>query len=189
MKIPIYTIGYGARSVDELIALLHQHEIAFLIDVRSKPYSKFKPEFSKQALEQRIQQAGLHYVYLGDSLGGQPDLPSTRTPDGKVDYAKIREKDFFKSGIQRLKDAWQQQLQVALMCSEGKPELCHRCKLIGETLTSEGIDVLHIDEQGRLVTQAEVLLRLTDGQMSLFDTQEGYTSRKSYQLNGDEQDG
>ena len=35
--IPIYTIGYGSRSITELIEVLHQHEIAYLIDVRSAP--------------------------------------------------------------------------------------------------------------------------------------------------------
>ena len=32
------------------------------------------------------------------------------------------------------------------MCSEGKPEMCHRSKLIGATLDELGIPVLHIDE-------------------------------------------
>jgi uncharacterized protein (DUF488 family) len=189
--VPIHTIGYGSRTIEDLIAVLRQHQIAYLIDVRSKPYSKYKPEFSKQALERRIIQEGLHYVYMGDTLGGQPDLPSTRTADGKIDYAKIREKDFYQRGIQRLKDAWSQQLRVALMCSEGKPEMCHRSKLIGASLVAEGIEVMHIDEQGRLVSQQEVLLRLTDGQPGLFDTSQlDYTSRKNYQLTKDEdQDG
>ena len=47
------------------------------------------------------------------------------------------------------------------MCSEGKPEACHRCKLIGVTLTTQDIPVIHIDENGEQVTQEKVVERLT----------------------------
>jgi len=43
--IPIYTIGYGKRSIEQFIETLKKYQIAFLIDVRSRPYSQFKPEF------------------------------------------------------------------------------------------------------------------------------------------------
>lgn len=175
----IFTIGYGSRPVDELVQLLKKYEIAYLIDVRSKPYSKFKPEYSKHELEQAIENAGLKYVFMGDLLGGQPDLPSCYTPDGKIDYSKLREKDFYKRGIERLKDAWQKQLPVVVMCSEQKPEMCHRSKLIGESLCGINIPVEHIDENGNLVSQKEVMLRLTDGQLSLFGSDD-FTSRKKY---------
>ena len=42
--------------------------------------------------------------------------------------------------------------------------------------------VQHVDERGELITQEETLLRLTDGQIPLFDNLfEDLTSRKSYQ--------
>ncbi|MCB0160946.1 MAG: hypothetical protein KDD83_22590, partial [Caldilineaceae bacterium] len=75
-----------------------------------------------------------------------------------------------------------------LMCSEGKPETCHRSKLIGKTLDEEGIPVAHIDETDTLRTQAEIIFRLTDGQLSLFGGHD-FTSRKRYaQDEQDEQD-
>jgi uncharacterized protein (DUF488 family) len=55
------------------------------------------------------------------------------------------------------------------MCSEGKPEDCHRTKLIGATLTALGIPVAHIDENDALLTQAEVVERLEGAQLTLFD--------------------
>jgi len=67
------------------------------------------------------------------------------------------------------------------MCSEGKPENCHRSKLIGQTLVGEGIEVLHIDENDVVISQKQVLLRLTDGQPSLFgDDFLTFTSVKRY---------
>ena len=55
--IPIYTIGYGSRSLDDFVSVLKTHDIGYLIDVRSAPYSRFKPEFSKNALEAHWLQA------------------------------------------------------------------------------------------------------------------------------------
>ena len=175
---PLFTIGYGARSLEELIAALQANHIDYLIDVRTAPYSKFKPEFTKEVLDKRVEAAGIHYVFMGDSLGGQPHDPACHT-DGKVDYEKVRVQPFFQDGIQRLLKASQQKRRAALMCSEGRPEQCHRCKLIGVALVAAGIPVCHIDEDGALLTQAQVIDRLTHGQMDLFG-QPAFTSRKRY---------
>jgi uncharacterized protein (DUF488 family) len=98
-----------------------------------------------------------------------------------VDYGKVAQQTFYQEGIERLRKASQLGQRVALMCSEGKPENCHRSRLIGRTLTLEGLEVLHIDEKGEMITQKQVLLRLNDGQLSLFgDDFFTYTSRKRY---------
>jgi uncharacterized protein (DUF488 family) len=174
----LYTIGYGARSIDEFLAALQAHQVGCLVDVRSAPYSRFKPEFSRQELENRLRQHGIRYVYMGHQLGGQPPDRDCYV-DGKVVYELVKEKTFYREGIARLQSALCGGLRVALMCSEGKPEMCHRGKLIGESLTELGIPVLHIDEDGVLRTQAEVVYELTDGQLSLFGEHE-FTSRRRY---------
>jgi len=173
----IYTIGYGSRTVEDLAGLLRIYGVEYLIDVRSQPYSKFNPEYTKDALEGAITRLGLRYVFMGDALGGRPDDQDCYV-NGKVDYAKVREKAFYKDGIKRLHTALDKGLKVALMCSESKPQECHRTKLIGETLTAEGIEVRHIDDHGAIKTQAEVIAELTHGQQSLFDMD--FMSKKKY---------
>jgi uncharacterized protein (DUF488 family) len=175
---PVFTIGYGARTVDALIAVLSEHRIVFLVDVRSAPYSRFKPEYSKDALEQALKQRGIRYIYLGDALGGRPADPDCYVDD-KVDYERVKGKTFYQAGIERVRTAWQRGVRFALMCSEGKPEQCHRSKLIGESLDALGIPVAHIDEHDQLRSQDEVIQRLTGGQLSLFGDHE-FTSRKRY---------
>ena len=175
---PIYTIGYGARSLDEFLAVLHAHRIEYLIDVRSAPYSRYKPEFSKELLEAALKAHGVRYLYLGDSLGGRPHDPTCYV-DGKVDYSRVGDKPFYQAGIARLQAAFAQGRRVALMCSEGKPEECHRSKLIGATLAGLGVPVAHIDESGALCTQAQVQERLDGPQLTLFD-EPLRTSRKRY---------
>ncbi len=182
----LFTIGYGARTLDEFVATLKANRIEYVIDVRTAPYSKFKQEFSKELLQKVLERAGLRYLFMGDTLGGQPKDPGCHT-DGKIDYDKVRAQPFFQAGIERLRKASAQQRRVALMCSEGRPEQCHRSKLIGEALAAAGIPVWHIDEGGTLLTQTQVIDRLTNGQMDLFG-QASFTSRKRYGPPADETD-
>ncbi len=177
-RLPLFTIGYGSRSLDQMIAILKSNGIEFLLDVRSSPYSKFKAEFSKEVLQLRLNRAGIRYLFMGDTLGGQPKDPACYS-DGKVDYDKVRVQPFFHEGIARLRKAFEQQQPIALMCSEGRPEQCHRSKLIGEALAATGIPVCHIDEDGTRLTQTQVIDRLTKGQMDLFG-RASFTSRKRY---------
>jgi uncharacterized protein (DUF488 family) len=178
MDIPIYTIGYGARTIDDFLTVLDDHRIAYLIDVRSMPYSRFKPEFSRDALKARLTAAGIRYIYLGDRLGGQPNDAACYS-DGKVIYDAVAQLPAFREGLGRVEQAYRQQLRVVLMCSEGKPEQCHRSKLIGQQLAQLNIPVIHIDENNAPIAQADVINELTDGQLSLFGDPE-FTSRKRY---------
>ncbi|MCI0333518.1 MAG: DUF488 domain-containing protein, partial [Planctomycetes bacterium] len=165
-------------TLDEFLAALKENRIEYLIDVRTSPYSKFKQEFSRELLQHHLERAGIRYVFMGDTLGGQPKDPACHS-DGKVDYDKVRTQLFFHTGIERLKKAFEQNRRAALMCSEGRPERCHRSKLIGEAVAAAGIPLCHIDEDGQLLTQTQVIDRLTRGQMNLFG-QDSFTSRKRY---------
>lgn len=184
---PIYTIGYGSRSIDEFLELLLKQNINYLIDVRTKPYSRFKPEFTKSHLEKRLFQEGIRYVFMGDTLGGMPDDPSVFT-DGKVDYKKVEALPSYQEGVSRLQTAFEKRLRVVLMCSEGKPEMCHRSKLIGQTVTALGIPMAHLDECGETKTQEEILLRLTGGKTFLFTDDLTFTSRQAYRSANEEKE-
>jgi uncharacterized protein (DUF488 family) len=176
--IPIFTIGYGSRTLDDFVRVLQSYHIEFVLDVRSAPYSRFKPEFSKNVLETHLHEHAIRYIYLGDQLGGRPEDRDCYVDD-KVVYARVREKAFYRDGIARVQAAHRKGLRIVLMCSEGKPEECHRSKLIGESLVELGIPVAHIDENDAARTQEELMLELTDGQLSLFGEHE-LTSRKRY---------
>lgn len=128
---------------------------------------------------------------MGDTLGGRP-RDSTCYVDSKVDYAKVCEKPFYQKGISYLHTAWGKHLHVALMCSEAKPQECHRTKLIGNTLFEQKIEVAHIDEVGATKTQPQINQMLTDGQLTLFAQEPLVTlnakvglSRKKYTFPGE----
>lgn len=173
----ILTIGHGSHSWDAFSEQLSRSQIQYVIDVRSTPYSRFQPEFSRDAIERSLREGEIKYVFMGDLLGGRPNDEDCYT-NGKVDYTKIRTKDFFCSGITRLKNAYQKGLSICLFCSEGHPSQCHRAKLVAAALVEEGIDVTHILPDGSRRSQAEVIDELTDGQHTLFG--DHFVSRKAY---------
>jgi len=45
----IYTIGHSDHSTEQFIGILKQHTITAVADVRSAPYSRFHPQFNKDA--------------------------------------------------------------------------------------------------------------------------------------------
>ena len=59
---PIYTVGYARRSVEQFIALLHQYEIKYLVDIRSQPYSSANQQFSKGPLEKVLKRHHIGYL-------------------------------------------------------------------------------------------------------------------------------
>lgn len=143
----LYSIGHGARKTEDFITLLKQYGIRYVADVRSFPQSRFHPQFNRKALENSLGVKEITYVFLGNQLGGRP-ADKTCYIDGVIDYERVATKDFYKIGIERLKTAYEKSLPVAIMCSERDPRDCHRSKLIGKTLASIGIELLHIDETG-----------------------------------------
>lgn len=178
----VFSIGHGNKTMDEFISELHSYDIKYLIDIRSKPYSKFSHHFSQQPLKALVEKEHITYVYMGKELGGLPTHDSTCfTSDGKVDYDKLKEKDFFKEGLQRLLKANSRGIKVCIMCSESDPKMCHRSKLVGEELKNLGITLHHIIGVSKVKTQNQVINELTKGfgLVNLFG-KESLTSKKAY---------
>ena len=177
MSPSILTIGYGSRSTHDFFAMLEREQVKFLVDVRSNPVSRFNPDFSAKALSEKLHAVGIRYVSMGDTLGGRPQDPSCYE-NGHVMYDRVQEKSFFQTGIQRLLSASAQGIRVCLLCSEIRPEDCHRSKLIGVSLEDHGINVVHVGPHGEHLTQAQVMARLNTTQAEMFEN--GLYSRKSY---------
>lgn len=165
----LHTIGHGNRSAEDFLSLLQSYGIQYLADVRSKPYSRFNPQFNRERLKAFLEQHGIRYVYMGHSLGGKPEDRSCYSESGKVDYSILQHKDFFLRGIERLKTAYTKGIHLAIMCSESNPCHCHRSKLIGQSLHAQQIGLCHIDEKGNPKTQDDVIHDSTHGQSGLFE--------------------
>lgn len=178
----IYSIGHGSKKIENFIAELKSYDILFLLDIRSKPFSKWNPQFNQNELKFILEENGIKYVFVGDTLGGLPEDRSCYDYNGKVVYDLIKEKDFFKEGLERLTNANKKHIKLAIMCSESKPEECHRSKLIGQELLRKNISLKHIVSDKIVKSQEIVMAELTKGKgtIDLFGNETDFTSRKTY---------
>lgn len=159
----VYSVGHSNHSFEKLAALLQQHQIKVLVDVRSHPHSRWVPHFNQHNLESEFPKLGIEYRWEGNHLGG---LPSDTTlyksnPQRKrktdpltvADYDKIARQKWFEEAIDRLLEVASRRRTI-VMCAEENPSNCHRSQLIGRTLAKKGVKILHIRKNGDLEPQA-----------------------------------
>jgi uncharacterized protein (DUF488 family) len=148
---PLYTIGYGNRKIGVFIELLMHNNINVLVDIRSRPFSRFNVAFRRKELEEHLHRAGIGYMFMGNELGGRPADPSLYVND-KVSYSRIRSSEPYRQALTRLVELSQQGQRVCIMCSELDPDHCHRKLLVGSDLENMGLPVVHIDSGGNTFT-------------------------------------
>ena len=182
MQTNIYSIGHGNKEIKTFITELKSFNIHYLLDIRSKPFSKWNPSFNQNELKHHLQKQEITYVFVGDALGGLPNDETCYNENGQVIYDLVKEKEFFKKGLHRLITANEKHIKLALMCSESKPEECHRSKLIGQELLKHKISLNHIISSESVKSQEVVMSELTKGKnaIDLFGNELEFTSRKSY---------
>lgn len=184
----LFTIGYSGRTIDDFIAILKQHKITALCDVRSMPYSSRNPQFNRELLKKALKSHSIEYVFLGEELGARSKEPSCYV-DGKAIYQKIADSTLFKNGLERIKLGMQKGYVLALMCAEKDPLTCHRSILICRNLRGQGIDIRHIIDNATMETQADLEKRLI-AQLKLHpdmfkETDSNALIERAYDMQGD----
>jgi uncharacterized protein (DUF488 family) len=154
----VYTIGHSTHTAEAFLALLRQHQVEAVADVRSSPFSRFNPQFNRQELEQSLKANGIRYVFLGKELGARSDDRSCYL-DGRVQYARLAQTPLFQNGLDRVLQG-AARYRLALMCAEKEPLECHRTLLVARALVARGQPVLHIHADGHLETQEAAMERL-----------------------------
>ena len=142
----IYTIGHSTRSLDDFVALLQQHGIAQLADVRTVPKSRRHPHFAGDALSKSLPAAGINYRHFS-GLGGlrKPAADSNnrgwRHPSFRG-YADYMQTPVFEAALDGLIE-WAADRPTAVMCAEAVWWQCHR-QLIADALVARGIEARHV---------------------------------------------
>ena len=175
-KLTIFTIGHSNHSLEVFINLLQSHKIDVLVDVRSKPSSRFSPQFNKEGLEKSVKARGIKYLFLGMELGGRPQHSEFYDNQGFVLYSRIAESPLFLEGIDRLIKGIKT-YRVAVMCGEENPANCHRRLLVGRVLAKRGVSVRHIRGDGTIqdedeLAREEYRSKGEQAQLSLFESNE-----------------
>lgn len=174
-NIQCYTIGHSNRSIEEFIDLLSIQAINCIVDARSMPYSKYAIQFNKDTIKNFLESNKIHYIFMGDEIGAKTEDKKFLT-DGKVDFNKLKEKEEFKNGIDRIIEGLTKKYIIAIMCSEKNPVDCHRFSLISKALKTKGISVKHIISQGEIKTQEqledEIVKNVEKNQLNIFGESE-----------------
>lgn len=186
MKSTIYTIGHSNHEINSFIALLRQHDITALGDVRSHPYSRYVPQYSREPLKAVLAAAGIAYVFLGKELGARSENPACYK-QGRVQYERLAKEPTFFEGIDRVIHG-ANQYRIALMCAEKDPIECHRALLVARKLFETGLPVNHILADGSLETNEVmesrllVVCKLPEGDM--FKSREEFVA-EAYLIQGE----
>jgi uncharacterized protein (DUF488 family) len=113
-----------------------------VIDCRTKPRSRW-PQFNANRLAAYLTEAGIIYEFRGNNLGGL---------SGNVDFDKT---------LNELAKRAKNGERLVLLCSEGKPQDCHRGTILTPKLVSLGVTVEHLlydNPKAEIPNQAKLVL-------------------------------
>ena len=157
----IYTVGHSNHTEETFLGLLARYAISAVVDVRSVPYSRYTSQFNRTVLSERLNEKDIDYHFMGNWLGGRSDDPSDYDPDGQVQYDLLSKSEEFQGALESVVRGSTGH-RIALMCSEGRPEDCHRSLLLAEELRNwdHAIEVVHILPDGSTQTHEELRQRV-----------------------------
>jgi uncharacterized protein (DUF488 family) len=156
----MFTIGHSNHSIEDFVALLEQHAVDCVCDVRSAPYSRRNPQFNRETLKATLSERDITYVWLGRELGARTE-DETCYINGRVSFDRLSQADLFLAGIDRLLEG-DKRFTIAMMCAEKEPLNCHRTILVTKHLSDLDVPVIHILADGRLERHEETIDRLID---------------------------
>jgi len=157
----IFTIGHSQHPMKHFIELLNMHNINYVIDVRSTPYSKYAQEYDRENIKNILKQNNIEYCFMGKSFGARQDDRTLYTTSGYLDFEKVAMADKFNVALSSVKRGMENN-NIALMCLEKAPIDCHRAILVGNAFYRANCNVEHILEDGILKNHDQLNLELLD---------------------------
>jgi len=182
----LLTLGHSIHPIERFIALLKGAGATAVADVRSSPYSRYSPQYSKDALRGALSKAGIAYTFLGKEFGAR-STDSSCYRNGKVQYSKLAQSAAFSDGIQRVLEGLKK-YRIAFVCAEKDPIECHRALLVARAFFDRGKSVSHIHSDGTIEShpklESRLLLawKLSEGDM--FKSRDSFIE-EAYLLQGD----
>ena len=154
----LFTVGHSTHEIQDFIGLLEKYSIKILCDVRSQPYSKYSSQFNKEFIELHLKNRGISYLFLGRELGGRSEDPAYYI-DGKLEYGFLSNNPLFQEGLNKLMET-KRKCNLAIMCSEADPLICHRTILVcRELCRTKGVsenDIYHILPNATFQTHKQI---------------------------------
>jgi len=125
-KTSFFTIGYEQSTPEYFLELLHENEIAMIVDVRAVPLSR-KKGFSKTQLQNLLSESGIQYMHL-QTLGAPKQIRDALRETGSwwsyvKGYSRVLAER--QTDIEFLTDLATKK-RICLLCFERNPKECHR---------------------------------------------------------------
>jgi len=141
----LFTIGYEGRKPSDLFVSLQNRGVTLLIDVRDVPISR-KPGFSKTALAQGLDEAGIRYLHLKGL--GDPKPGRTAAREGRFsDFRRIFTAHMRTTAAQQALAeavAAASKSVACLLCFEQDHTNCHRCIVADSMVQSGKFNLVHL---------------------------------------------
>jgi len=140
----LFTIGYEGLSFERFLALLTEHGVEALVDVRELPLSR-KAGFSKKVLARQLADAGIDYVHIA-KLGCPKVVRNAYREDN--DWA-----EYTKGFMEHLNEQHEALVELAtlarkrtsaLMCFEADYQQCHRNMVANAVAADTCMGVTHL---------------------------------------------
>lgn len=172
---PLFTIGHGNRSVDELARMVARYSVGLIVDVRRFPGSRRNPHLSRAALTEEFPRRCLLYEWWGEALGGRrrPLAVPTRHPAWRVEafrsYADYMDTAEVREACCALLER-AAETTTAIMCAETLWWRCHRRLISDAALLRGTTPVMHLLSLGH--SEAHCLgpsVRLGDDGWPVYD--------------------
>lgn len=144
----LFTLGYEGTNARQFLRVLQSRSIDTLVDVREMPLSR-KPGFSKNALAQHCENAGITYEHR-QVLGCPKDIRNAFKATGDWAAYTRRFKKHLPSISESLEDLAATALsrRICLVCFEADPAMCHRSYIAEAVAELAPIEVVHLTTTG-----------------------------------------
>jgi uncharacterized protein (DUF488 family) len=161
----IFTVGHSSHTLARLAALLGEHGVTQVADVRRWPRSLRHPHFDDDALAVELAPYGIAYAHLPELGGHRDPVPGSANDGWDVPafngYADHLGSEEFARGLERL-DALAGARPTAVMCAEGDWRRCHR-QLLADVLVTRGDVVAHVTPAGALEPHVVTAFAVVEG--------------------------
>jgi uncharacterized protein (DUF488 family) len=166
----VWTVGHSNRDAGDFLALLGEHEIEALADVRRFPGSRRWPQFGREALATSLADAGIAYHHFPE-LGGRRTAQQEDSPNDGWRVAAFRAyadyllTDGGERAFNELRTLAEES-RTAIMCAESLPWRCHR-RLLADRFVVLDWRVIDIMSPGKAAEHAlPEFARVDDGRVT-----------------------
>jgi uncharacterized protein (DUF488 family) len=135
-----FTIGYGGRVPDDFVALLRQHGVRTVVDVR------LRPELSSMGVYVRAKRPdrGIEALLTGAGIGYVSKVQLGNVFMDREDWRQRYQELLDRAGHLLVTGLESIPGPIALMCAEKRVAECHR-GLIATWLENQGWEAVHIE--------------------------------------------